>query len=143
MILPFPGVAAAESSLSSAEDSLAATEGSLAAAEGSLSSAEGSLFAAEGSEAALSQCRRLARVLTVTREMVALAEAGDWDAVAAREQSTEHAELVAEALAAILHLNEEMMAHLSKARDAVLQQGVAQVRTRSAIGHYERVKSQP
>ncbi|HAN27983.1 MAG TPA: flagellar protein FliT [Haliea salexigens] len=106
---------------------------------------------------ALPQYQRLARVLTLTQDMVALAEAGDWDAVAAREQdrrddlarcfkeavSTEHAELVAEALAAILHLNEEMMAHLSKARDAVLQQGVAQVRTRSAIGHYERVKSQP
>ena len=105
---------------------------------------------------ALPQYQRLARVLTLTQDMVALAEAGDWDAVAAREQdrrddlarcfkeavSTEHAELVAEALAAILHLNEEMMAHLSKARDAVLQQGVAQVRTRSAIGHYERVKSQ-
>ncbi|MBM70510.1 MAG: flagellar protein FliT [Haliea sp.] len=134
MIVPFPTPAAAEGAV--------ATEG---------------LLAAEGSDAALSQCRRLARVLTVTREMVALAEVGDWDAVAAREQdrrddlarcfkeavSTEHAELVAEALAAILHLNEEMMAHLSKARDAVLQQGVAQVRTRSAIGHYEQVKSQP
>ena len=106
---------------------------------------------------ALPQYQRLARVLTLTQEMVALAEVGDWDAVAAREQdrrddlarcfkeavSTEHAELVAEALAAILHLNEEMMAHLSKARDAVLQQGVAQVRTRSAIGQYEQVKSQP
>ena len=129
MIVPFPTPAAAEGAV--------ATEG---------------LLAAEGSDAALSQCRRLARVLTVTREMVALAEVGDWDAVAAREQdrrddlarcfkeavSTEHAELVAEALAAILHLNAEMMAH-----DAVLQQGVAQVRTRSAIGHYEQVKSQP
>jgi len=107
-------------------------------------------------ESKLSQYRRLARVLTVTREMVALAEAGDWDAVAGREQdrrddlarcfteavAPDHAELVAEALAAILHLNEELMASLSKARDAVLQQGVAQVRTRSAIGQYELVKSQ-
>lgn len=119
-------------------------------------------FPAAGAEAsdsaqALTQCRRLARVLTVTREMVALAEAGDWDAVAGLEQSRrddlarcfaeavspQHAELVAEALAAILHLNEEMMAKLASARDAVLQQGVAQVRTRSAIDRYQSVQSQP
>ncbi len=103
----------------------------------------------------LSQCRRLARVLNITRDMLALADAGDWDAVAGLEQARREdlttcfagtqdpgqAELVAEALAAILHLNEELMARLTAARDTALEQGVTQVRTRVALGHYESVKS--
>ncbi len=103
----------------------------------------------------LSQCRRLARVLNITRDMLALADAGDWDAVAGLEQERREdltacfsgtqdpgqAELVAEALAAILHLNEELMARLTSARDVALEQGVAQARTRVALGHYESVKS--
>ncbi len=103
----------------------------------------------------LSQCRRLAHVLTLTRDMLALADAGDWDAVASLEQARREdlsacfsgtqdpgqAELVAEALAAILHLNEELMARLTAARELALEQGVAQARTRAALSHYESVKS--
>lgn len=103
------------------------------------------------------QCRRLADVLTQTRQMLDLAGAGDWDQVTAMEQhrreelrrcfeeatAPEHGELVAEALAVILHLNEELMVKLRAAREAVLQQGIAQARTRSAIGQYQNVKQAP
>ena len=106
---------------------------------------------------ALTQCRRLARVLTMTQEMVELADDGEWDAVAERESARREdlktcfsdpvspgdAELVAEALAAVLHLNEELMSRLSSARDNVLQQGIAQARTRSAIDSYHDVKRGP
>jgi hypothetical protein len=103
------------------------------------------------------QCQRLAGVLTMTRDMLASAEAGDWEQVAELERqrredlkacfatppSQEHGELVAEALAVILHLNEELMTRLREARAAVLDQGVAQVRTRAAIGEYRTVKGAP
>lgn len=99
-------------------------------------------------------CRRLADVLVLTRDMLDQAHAGNWDAVTALEQrrradlkscfaeagSAEHSELVAEALAVILHLNEELMVCLRAARDEVLHRGVAQVRTRSAIGQYQGVQ---
>jgi len=100
------------------------------------------------------QCRRLADVLTQTRSMVEHAEAGDWDRVAelerarrdelqqcfARPVAPEHGEIVAEALAVMLHLNEELMGLLATARDTVLEQGVDQSRKRSAIGSYQAVQ---
>jgi hypothetical protein len=103
------------------------------------------------------QCERLAGVLTMTRDMLAAAEAGDWERVAELERqrrddlnqcfaappSQEHGELVAEALAVILHLNEELMSRLRAARESVLEQGVRQVRTRSAIDQYQDVKRAP
>ena len=103
--------------------------------------------------AASPQCRRLARVLLMTQEMLERALEEDWDAVAERERErrddlrrcfteatpAEHGELVAEALAALLHLNEELMALLAAARERVLEQGVAQVRTRTAIDRYRDV----
>lgn len=103
------------------------------------------------------QCQRLAGVLTMTRDMLASAEDGDWERVAELERrrrddlkacfatppSQEHGELVAEALAVILHLNEELMTRLREARAAVLDQGVAQARTRAAIGEYRTVKGAP
>jgi hypothetical protein len=105
-------------------------------------------------EASAGQSRRLADVLVLTRDMLEQARAGDWDAVTALEQrrrddlkscfagatSAEHSELVAEALAVILHLNEELMACLRTARDEVLRRGVEQARTRSAIGQYQGVQ---
>lgn len=100
------------------------------------------------------RCRRLAEVLTITQEMLDHARDGDWDSVTRLEHQrradlaecfgadpvSENAELVAEALAALLHLNEELMALLRKARDAVLIQGAEQARARSAIGLYQGVK---
>ena len=61
----------------------------------------------------------------------------------AEATAPEHGELVAEALAVILHLNEELMVKLRAAREAVLQQGIEQARTRSAIGQYQNVKQAP
>ena len=89
--------------------------------------------------------------------MLSRAKDGDWDTVTLMERqrredltacfaevaSPEHGELVAEALAAILHLNEELMAALRAARDEVLRQGVDQARKRSAIGQYQGVKHAP
>lgn len=103
---------------------------------------------------ATGQCRRLADVLTQTRLMVDHAHAGDWDRVAelergrrdelqrcfARPVDPEHGEIVAEALAVMLHLNEELMGLLASARDAVLEQGIEQSRTRTAIGNYQAVQ---
>jgi transposase len=89
----------------------------------------------------------------MTQEMLERAREEDWDAVAERERErrddlrrcfteatpAEHGELVAEALAALLHLNEELMALLAAARERVLEQGVTQVRTRTAIDRYRDV----
>ncbi len=100
------------------------------------------------------RCRRLADVLTLTRDMLERAHEGDWDSVTLMERerreglaqcfaepmNAEFGELVAEALAVILHLNEELMEKLRAARDDVLAQGVEQARTRSAIGQYQGVK---
>ncbi len=103
------------------------------------------------------QCRRIAEVLTLTRNMLERAGEGDWEAVSDMERqrreglrecfsqmtAPEHNELVAEALAVMLHLNEELMASLKTARDSVLQQGLDQARTRVAIGEYQDVKHAP
>ena len=103
---------------------------------------------------ATGQCRRLADVLTQTRTMVEHAQAGDWDRVAELERerrdglqqcfgrpvAPEHGEIVAEALAVMLHLNEELMGLLAAARDAVLEQGIDQSRKRAAIGNYQAVQ---
>ena len=89
--------------------------------------------------------------------MLELAEAERWDEVSKLEQHRreelqqcfaapvppEHGELVAEALAVLLHLNKEMMGHLARARDLVLEQGAQQARTRSALGQYQRVQDSP
>ncbi|GAB5413235.1 MAG: hypothetical protein Cons2KO_08380 [Congregibacter sp.] len=102
----------------------------------------------------MGQYQRLAGVLSVTRDMLDLARDGDWDQVAELERarrgdlqecfaapvSPEHGELVAEALAVMLHLNEELMSLIAGARDAVLEQGVQQKRKRSAVGQYHLVQ---
>ena len=107
-----------------------------------------------GTQSSAGQCRRLADVLTATRSMLEHASAGEWDQVAELERARredleacfseavapEHNELVSEALAVMLHLNEELMELLGSARDAVLEQGVQQARTRSAVGSYKTIQ---
>ena len=107
--------------------------------------------------AQVTQTQRLAGVLEQTRDMLDHARGGDWDQVAELERgrrddlqrcftepvSQEQGELVAEALAVILHLNEELMALLGDARDAVLASGVQQSRTRAAVGTYQDVQHSP
>lgn len=101
--------------------------------------------------------QRLAGVLSMTRDMLELASAGEWDRVAQLERErrddlqqcfeqpvdADHGELVAEALAVMLHLNEELMELLAAARDSVLEQGVNQARTRSAVSRYQDVQHSP
>ncbi|MDG2270747.1 MAG: flagellar protein FliT [Halioglobus sp.] len=101
----------------------------------------------------LSQTRLLATVIKTTRNMLALAEQDAWDAVADLEilrredlkrcfeipVQEDNGELVAEALAVLLHLNEELMCQLKTARDQVADEGNTQVRNLEAAGEYQKM----
>lgn len=100
------------------------------------------------------QCTLLANVLLMTQKMLELAGQGDWNAVADLESDRrellhqcfetpvpqEHSEIFSEALAAMLHLNEELMALLEDARSKVAAERTHQIHTRRAIGHYLEVE---
>ncbi|MEH6616217.1 MAG: flagellar protein FliT [Porticoccus sp.] len=99
------------------------------------------------------QCRRLAHVLTLTKKMLFHADNGEWEQVTELEldrrddlsacfsdaKSVADSVLIAEAIAALLHLNEELMAKLKIARDIVMEQGVEYSRNRSAVGSYQKI----
>ena len=99
------------------------------------------------------QCRRLAHVLGLTKQMLAHADKGEWDQVTEIELERRDdlvacfsgsvpgsdKELVAEAVATLLHLNEELMAKLKVARDAVMAQGQEMARNRNAAQSYRVV----
>lgn len=99
------------------------------------------------------QCRRLAHVLGLTKEMLSLAEQDQWDSVAEKElerrddllqcfsesRPAGDTELVAQAMAALLHLNEELMAKLKVARAAVMAQGQEMTQNRKAVNSYAAV----
>ena len=101
------------------------------------------------------QCKRLASVLTITKKMLAFAQQDDWEQVAECELERRDdlsrcfsdtlpvadAELFAEAMAALLHLNEELMALLKVARAKVMEQGQAFSRQRSAAGSYREMET--
>lgn len=101
----------------------------------------------------LEHCQRLAQVLTLTKNMLAHADKGEWEQVAERELERREdlaacfsdsapaadAELFAEAMAALLHLNEELMAKLKVARDVVMMQGREHTRNLNAVGSYQEV----
>ncbi|MFT4518772.1 MAG: hypothetical protein ACI9JM_001157 [Halioglobus sp.] len=98
-------------------------------------------------------CRRLAHVLNLTKQMLAHAEKGEWEQVteielARREDllacfsgsmPAQDKELVAEAMATLLHLNEELMAKLKIDRDAVMAQGQEMAKNRGAVQSYREV----
>ena len=102
----------------------------------------------------IDQTRLLATVIQTTRNMLALAEDEAWDAVADLEVLrredlkrcfeipvvADQGELVAEALAVILHLNEELMSRLQVARDVVREEGSAQARTLEAVVEYQSIQ---
>ena len=102
----------------------------------------------------LSQTRLLATVIKTTRNMLALAEQKAWDAVAALEVlrredlkrcfeipvQDDKGELVAEALAVLLHLNEELMGQLKTARDQVAEEGNTQIRNLEAASEYQKMR---
>lgn len=99
------------------------------------------------------QCRRLAQVLMITRQMLANAENGEWQQVARQEVERREdlaacfsdtvpaadAELSAQAMAALLHLNEELMAKLKSARDEVMTLARDHSRSRQALDSYQAV----
>lgn len=99
------------------------------------------------------QCRRMAHVLTLTKQMLGLAEEGQWDRVADMEMlrrddlracfsdavPAADTELMAEAMAALLSLNEELMAKLRVARSEVLALGREHMHKRSAVDSYQEV----
>ena len=101
----------------------------------------------------VSHCRRLARVLTMTKDMLVLADQNQWERVAELETerrddlaacfsntvSVADSVLVAEAVAALLHLNEELMTRLKTARQEVMEQGIEFSRNRSAVENYQAV----
>jgi hypothetical protein len=99
------------------------------------------------------QCRRLAHVLGLTKQMLAHADQGEWEQVTQIElerrddlvacfsgiMSGQDKELVAEAVATLLHLNEELMAKLKVARDVVMAQGQEITKGRNAAHSYRVV----
>ena len=103
----------------------------------------------------VAQCQRLARVLTMTQQMLAHAEAGEWEQVTdlererredlsacfAQSVSLADSALIAEALAALLNLNEELMARLQLAKSEVMQSSVQFSRNRSAVGSYAAMQA--
>lgn len=101
----------------------------------------------------LAQTRVLATVIKTTKYMLELADQGEWGAVAELESlrredlqfcfdipaDEDKAELVAEALAVLLHLNEELMNRLVSARDAARHAVNSEVRNIEAMEEYRRV----
>ncbi|MDG2443228.1 MAG: flagellar protein FliT [Luminiphilus sp.] len=102
----------------------------------------------------IGQTRLLATVIKTTRNMLALAEDEAWDAVADLEilrrenlkrcfeipVGENQGELVAEALAVILHLNEELMSRLQVSRDVAREEGSAQARSLEAVVEYQSIQ---
>ena len=98
----------------------------------------------------LSQTRLLASVIKTTRNMLALAHEQAWDAVADLEVlrredlkrcfemplQEDKGELIAEALAVLLHLNEELAGRLLVARDQSLNATKSVARNRDAVCEY-------
>ena len=110
-------------------------------------------FISKPSSDKLEQCRRLAHVLDLTKQMLTHAANGEWEQVAEMELLRRDdlmlcfsesipvgdTELVAEAMATLLHLNEELMAKLKVARSAVMAQGLEIAKNRNAVSSYQAV----
>ena len=102
------------------------------------------------------RCQKLAEVLSITLLMLERARKDDWETVTRLERNRrdllshcfkdattpDQSELVAETLAVMLHLNEELMSHLRMARDNVMRNVNAQSQTRAALGEYSIVQQQ-
>lgn len=96
------------------------------------------------------QCTLLANVLMMTKQMLDIARGDDWHQVASMESerrellnecfatavSPEHSEIFSEALAAMLHLNEELVALLDTAKAEAAARHSGQVNTRRQINQY-------
>ena len=101
----------------------------------------------------LSQTRLLATVIKTTRNMLVLAEQQAWDAVADLEVlrredlkrcfeipvQEDKGELVAEALAVLLHLNEELASKLLGAREQAREASRDTAKGRDAVNEYREM----
>ena len=92
----------------------------------------------------------LAKVLLMTENMLSLARDDSWDAVTVLEEQRREAlvtcfaspippsqsEVFSEALAAMLHMNEEMIGLLEAAKANVAIKRSDQTHTKRSLGHY-------
>ena len=102
------------------------------------------------------QCALLANVLTRTSRMLEAARSGDWPLVTAMENKrsqlvkqcfsepvgAENSELFSEALAIMLHMNEELVALLEAAKEDASVRRTDHQFAHEAIGHYLDTKSE-
>lgn len=100
-------------------------------------------------------CKRLAQALKLTEQMLEHAEKDEWQRVTeleierrddltacfSRQIPPADAELVAQAMAALLHLNEELMSRLKVARSAAMAQGRELSSKRQAVNSYRAVEA--
>lgn len=107
----------------------------------------------QGPDAA--RARSLADILMMTEDMVEAARNNEWDKVTKMEERRrnalaecfrspvpeEHTELFSAALAAMLHLNEELIALVEEAKSAVAIKRTDQNRTSKSLGHYLDIES--
>lgn len=98
---------------------------------------------------------RLARALELTEKMLGHAQRDEWEQVILVEQERRdhlnaffalpiprgEEDLVAEAMAALLHLNEELMSKLRKARSQAMSQGRELSGRRQAVNSYRAVEA--
>ena len=96
------------------------------------------------------QCALMANVLTRTSRMLEAARLGDWVVVAAMENkrrqllkqcfseaiSPDNSEIFSEALATMLHLNEELVALLNEAKANAAWQFELDRKNHRAVAHY-------
>lgn len=98
---------------------------------------------------------QLAKTLVMTEEMLESARNDQWDDVTEMEERRrqalsecfgapipeEHSQLFTEALAAMLHMNEELIALLENAKAEVAIKRTDQARTSKSLGHYLDIES--
>ena len=101
------------------------------------------------------QCVLLANVLTMTQFMLERARKEEWDTVAdlegerrellnecfATAVAPEHSEIFSEALAAMLHLNEELVSLLDAAKAEAAAKHAGQVTTHRQLNQYLDVET--
>ena len=97
----------------------------------------------------------LANILVMTEEMLEAARNDQWDDVTEMEERRrqalsecfgapipeEYSELFTEALAAMLHMNEELISLLENAKAEVAIKRTDQARTSKSLGHYLDIES--
>lgn len=96
---------------------------------------------------------RLARLLRYSEEMLVCAQLGDWETVEAMERErrpeledcfaraldSSDSAVIMEAVATLMHLNEQLVKLVRQAREAVVARQGSLKRGRSAAGIYRRV----